>query len=287
MAAREVALLVPDVGDDPVARLLDRGSLAALEGDGVLSTGLEEHALKVGVSGVGEVLLGQRLDQRGAPGDGEDGDARCPRLLVETQGRRNRRLVGVGGRDNQGAGRVAEVVGLELRVVGERGLVDVEHDGEVRRRAPGGARLLLVLLLALAAALLLPFLAKCLRLARHERSGLRLHALQIGGVSAAVVIAAQGARQVGDRDRALLADLRHAHAGGADRDRWARLRLGRLEGLLLAEGADRGRQHHPERNQRQSLEQRPYPRSLSHSRGRSYSLRSPAMAWNVYLAGEI
>src|SRR4029077_12627866 len=145
VAAREVALLVPDVGDDPVALLLDRRALAALERDRCVGAGLEEDPLKVRVPGVGEVLHSQRLDKGRAASDREHRDSGSTRLAVQVERRRDRRLVGARGRDNQRPVRIAEVVGLELGVIRKGRLVDVEHDREVRTGARGGAALLLAL----------------------------------------------------------------------------------------------------------------------------------------------
>src|SRR5512132_3062479 len=85
MAAGEVALLVADVGDDPVALALQRRPLPALEGDDRLAPGLEEDPGEVAVARVVEVLARLRLDRRRSARDCEHRDARGACLSVEIE----------------------------------------------------------------------------------------------------------------------------------------------------------------------------------------------------------
>src|SRR5215212_5465354 len=122
MAAREIALLVADVGDDPVALLLESGPRAALEWDHGVRGGLEEDPGAVGVPGGVQVALGEGADRAGPAGDEEDRHLQPTGVLVQAEGWADRRGARREHRRGQSTRCAAEVRGCELLVVRERGL---------------------------------------------------------------------------------------------------------------------------------------------------------------------
>ena len=169
------------------------------------------------------------LDRIGSAGDCEDADPERASSLVQRQGRGD--CGGVGGRDgdDQGAGRAREGLVLELRVVGNRGLVDVEGDRELRGRACSDALAALQILGFRVVAAPLRLRPDRGRLVHDERLGAGADVLQVSRVGTAVVVSADGLDEVRDAERALRADPRQSHPRVPDRDRRLGHRLGRRQ----------------------------------------------------------
>ncbi len=138
VAALEVALLVADVGDDPVALAFDLGPLAALVRDGREAARVERQPGPAGVAGALQVGTVCERTTGMLSGRPVMKNTAMPFLRARrggrAEGRRDRRVVRVGDPDRERADRVGEVRRRDVRVVGERGLVDVEDEGRLGRR---------------------------------------------------------------------------------------------------------------------------------------------------------
>src|SRR5215210_3095632 len=234
VAAGQVGLLVADVGDDVDAAALDPGPLARLVLDGVEVDRRREHhlgPLRVALGPhVHLGLVGGPGDRVGTAGDEVGADPVPRRVAPDPPSRHDRlaaRLDHAGGQRRRGLG---EVERLEALVVGERGLVDVEDDAELRLGAAPGLA------------------AQPARALDDVPEGAPADHRDVAGVGAGVVVAAGLLSVVADADRSLDPDHRQADPRRAQTDDRRSLRPRRLPDVLRAqpEGPDRDADQRPE-----------------------------------------